>query len=67
MEMLEANWRTFCALKGVDEASVNIGMKERVAKVLEESGFAQQRTSEMDVDDFLKLLAAFHRDGIHFC
>ncbi|KDE02571.1 hypothetical protein MVLG_06874 [Microbotryum lychnidis-dioicae p1A1 Lamole] len=37
-----------------------------LAKVLEESGFAEQRAAKMDVDDFLKLLTIFHKYHLHF-
>lgn len=34
--------------------------------VLEETGCAEKRAAKMDVDEFLELLEAFHRRGIHF-
>ncbi|EOD14862.1 hypothetical protein EMIHUDRAFT_197460 [Emiliania huxleyi CCMP1516] len=37
-----------------------------VMKVLEETGFAEERTAKLDQDDFLRLLAAFNAVGIHF-
>ena len=46
------------------DASSNI--KALVMQVLESTGFADSRANKMDIDDFLKLLDAFHAVGIHF-
>ncbi|TIA92035.1 hypothetical protein E3P89_01257 [Wallemia ichthyophaga] len=64
-DMLESNRKAWLAEKNemIDD-SVNI--KERVEKILVQSGFAESRAAKMDVDDFLKLLSAFHDDNIHF-
>ena len=37
-----------------------------VEGVLEATGFAEQRSAKMDVDDFMLLLAKFNEAGIHF-
>ncbi|KAI6143113.1 S-adenosyl-L-methionine-dependent methyltransferase [Pisolithus tinctorius] len=65
MEMLEKNWRTWCSLQNkmiMDDANI----KEIVANVLNSTGYSDQRAAKMTVDDLLKLLAAFHDEGIHF-
>ncbi|KAI6145894.1 S-adenosyl-L-methionine-dependent methyltransferase [Pisolithus tinctorius] len=65
MEMLEKNWRTWCSLQNkmiTDDANI----KEIVANVLNSTGYSDQRAAKMTVDDLLKLLAAFHDEGIHF-
>lgn len=41
-------------------------VKEKIEKVLTETGFSDQRSAKMDQTDFLKLLFAFHQVGIHF-
>jgi 18S rRNA (adenine1779-N6/adenine1780-N6)-dimethyltransferase len=41
-------------------------MKQKIADILEESGFAERRSRTMDIDDFLKLLAAFNKENIRF-
>jgi len=65
LEMLEKNYKTFCALKNVVvEPGLNI--KDKVMAVLTESEFLEARPAKMDIDDFLQLLAAFNRAGIHF-
>ncbi|KAG6890229.1 hypothetical protein C0995_010242 [Termitomyces sp. Mi166 len=64
MKMLEQNRRTWLAAQEmmVDDTPINT----IVDKVLEEVEFTETRASKMDVDDLLKLLAAFHEAGIHF-
>ena len=42
------------------------GFKERVLGVLRSGGFEEQRSAKLAQDDFLRLLAAFNRTGIHF-
>jgi 18S rRNA (adenine1779-N6/adenine1780-N6)-dimethyltransferase len=44
----------------------DFNMKQKVAEVLETSGFAERRSRTMDIDDFLKLLAAFNKENIRF-
>ncbi|KAL7278578.1 rRNA adenine dimethylase [Trametes coccinea BRFM310] len=65
MEMLESNWKTWASVNNV---MVEDGMnfKQKVEQVLEETGFAESRAAKMDINDLLKLLAAFHDVGIHF-
>lgn len=46
---------------------VSAEFKALVASVLERGGFEQMRPAKMTQDDFLRLLAAFNAEGIHFC
>ncbi|KDE02818.1 dimethyladenosine transferase [Microbotryum lychnidis-dioicae p1A1 Lamole] len=64
-EMLESNHKAWCA---ENDQMIEDGFKisTLLAKVLEESGFAEQRAAKMDVDDFLKLLTIFHKYHLHF-
>ncbi|KAI1825249.1 rRNA adenine dimethylase [Xylaria intraflava] len=41
-------------------------VKEKVRKVLEETELAESRSAKLHENDFLKLLAAFNGEGIHF-
>ncbi|KAJ2089633.1 Dimethyladenosine transferase, partial [Coemansia sp. S100] len=66
MQMLESNYKTFCASNEV-MMEEGFDIKQRVLGVLDKLGFAETRASKMDIDDFLKLLAAFHDADIHFC
>ncbi|CAD6893700.1 unnamed protein product [Tilletia controversa] len=65
LEMLEANWRSWCSEKEIpiDESKP---FSSRVDDVLSLTGFTENRAAKMDIDDLLKLLAAFHDAGIHF-
>ena len=40
--------------------------KDKISKVLKESGYEEERTNKLKLDDFLKLLSAFNSAGIHF-
>ena len=42
------------------------GFKERVLGVLRGGGFEEARSAKLAQDDFMRLLAAFNRAGIHF-
>lgn len=65
LEMLEANWKTWCAENGqVPDASVSFASK--VDGVLRRMDMSERRAAKLDVDDLLALLSAFHEDGIHF-
>jgi 18S rRNA (adenine1779-N6/adenine1780-N6)-dimethyltransferase len=64
LSMLESNYKTYCALNGLMVDDVD--MKEMVMKVLEETNLGQERAAKMDIDDFLRLLNAFHQVNIHF-
>ncbi|KAH8086447.1 putative rRNA (adenine-N6,N6-)-dimethyltransferase [Filobasidium floriforme] len=64
-ELLEGNYKTWCAETGKiieDE----LDFKAKIETILQESGYAEERAAKMDVDDLLKLLAAFNVEGIHF-
>jgi 18S rRNA (adenine1779-N6/adenine1780-N6)-dimethyltransferase len=63
--MIEANYKTWCAQQ---DCMIEDGFdcKTMVVGILEGAGYAEHRASKMDIDDFLKLLAAFHQSGIHF-
>lgn len=65
-EMLERNWRTLMSQRG--EA---IPQGQTFATVLsavlnEDTDYADKRAAQMDVDDLLRLLASFHKRGVHF-
>ncbi|KAF9228081.1 rRNA adenine dimethylase [Gyrodon lividus] len=65
LEMLEKNWRTWCSEqnKMVEDG---VSMKPKVEEVLSSTGYSAQRAAKMTIDDLLKLLSAFHDEGIHF-
>ncbi|KAK9894995.1 rRNA adenine dimethylase [Cystobasidium minutum MCA 4210] len=76
-EMLESNYKAWRKAKiekeggtadmqmdGQEEEEWNVD--DVLEEVLEETGCAEKRAAKMDVDEFLVLLEAFHKRGIHF-
>ncbi|AOA62985.1 18S rRNA dimethylase [Komagataella phaffii CBS 7435] len=75
IEILEKNYKTYLATIAaennqmfVEEPDNNMTdlIKEKVNLVLDQTGFSDQRAGKLDQVDFLKLLYAFHKVGIHF-
>eukprot|EP00762_Andalucia_godoyi_P005801 ANDGO_06966.mRNA.1 putative dimethyladenosine transferase len=68
IEMLETNYRTFCAASSTpcSASSEELDMKTKVIGLLEEHGFAEKRSSKMDQDDFMYILAIFNKNNLHF-
>merc|ERR1712117_177395 len=63
--MLEKNYRVHLSVKG-EEMPEAVDMKAMVDEVLAEIDFREKRARITDIDDFMKLLHAFNRRGIHF-
>jgi len=40
--------------------------KQKLMSILEREGYAEKRSSKLSLDDYLKLLYAFNREGVHF-
>lgn len=40
--------------------------KERIIEIIQQSGYGDHRAAKMSIDDFLKLLLAFNKEGFHF-
>lgn len=40
--------------------------KEKIVAVLKEGGYLEKRGIKMDLDDYLKLLYLFNKNGVHF-
>ncbi|KAF8244788.1 rRNA adenine dimethylase [Wilcoxina mikolae CBS 423.85] len=68
MEIVERNYRTWCATNevGKRKGKVQELVKKKVEKVLEETEMADKRAVKCEEGDFLKLLYAFNQEGIHF-
>ncbi|KAH7909985.1 S-adenosyl-L-methionine-dependent methyltransferase [Hygrophoropsis aurantiaca] len=65
IDMLDKNWRTWCSEQNkMIEDDVN--MKTKVEGILTDTGYSDNRAAKMTLDDLLKLLSAFHDEGIHF-
>lgn len=48
------------------KSKVALIVKKKVNTVLEKTGLTEKRARQCDQNDFLKLLLAFHDEGIHF-
>jgi 18S rRNA (adenine1779-N6/adenine1780-N6)-dimethyltransferase len=74
LDILEKNYKAFLQYLGEQKGEILLDdtanyteiVKEKVDKVLEETGFGDKRSAKLDQTDFLKLLYAFHQVGIHF-
>ncbi|GAA99021.1 hypothetical protein E5Q_05710 [Mixia osmundae IAM 14324] len=64
-EMLESNHKAWYSQQN-KRLPNDFDIAELLETILSESGFAQTRGAKMGVEDFLSLLADFHRHGIHF-
>ncbi|WFD31544.1 18S rRNA (adenine(1779)-N(6)/adenine(1780)-N(6))-dimethyltransferase [Malassezia sp. CBS 17886] len=65
VEMLEANWKTWCAENHVT-INPSVPFQDKVDGVLKRLDMGECRAAKLDVDDLLALLSAFHDEGIHF-
>ncbi|XP_018017574.1 probable dimethyladenosine transferase [Hyalella azteca] len=65
MKTLLTNYRVWCA-KHNRKFPEDFDMKAKVEAVLEECGMLQSRARSMEQEDFMKLLLAFNKAGIHF-
>ncbi|XP_071546826.1 dimethyladenosine transferase isoform X1 [Panulirus ornatus] len=65
LQTLDKNYKTWCSLqeKKIPEGFV---LKEKVQEILIDGKFDKKRARQMDQDDFLALLHAFNKEGIHF-
>ena len=63
--MMEKNYKVQCSLAGRPVPD-GFNIKEEVDKVLTSIEFNEKRARIMDIDDFMKLLHAFNKAGIHF-
>ncbi|XP_075215250.1 dimethyladenosine transferase-like [Lycorma delicatula] len=65
LALLEKNYTTACSLmnKAIPEG---FDIKEKIESILSDCGAAEKRARVMDIDDFIMLLHAFNKEGIHF-
>lgn len=73
MGILEKNYKSFMSVQAANagedvDMTVNVAevVKSKVNTVLEDTGLGEKRAGKCDETDFLKLLYAFHKVGIHF-
>jgi 18S rRNA (adenine1779-N6/adenine1780-N6)-dimethyltransferase len=65
LELLDSNVKTLASLRG-EALPAEWDVKRAVEAVLTETEFSDVRASRMDVDDFLRLLNAMNKAGVHF-
>lgn len=64
--VIEENVRTHMSLMSLPLPDPFPDMKSLVEQVLTEEGYSDRRAAQMDIDDFIRLLAAFNAKGVHF-
>ncbi|KAK9890550.1 hypothetical protein WA026_010626 [Henosepilachna vigintioctopunctata] len=62
---LEKNYRLYCSLNN-QEFPENFDIKTKIENILSEIDAEKYRARTMDVDDFMRILLAFNKEGIHF-
>lgn len=65
VDMCEKNYRTWCA-QNEQMIEADFDMKSKIVNILTELEMNETRAAKMDIDDFLRLLLAFNKAGIHF-
>lgn len=65
VDMCEKNYRTWCA-QNEHMIEADFDMKSMIVNILTELEMNETRAAKMDIDDFLRLLLAFNKAGIHF-
>uniref|UniRef100_A0A7S4EUJ1 rRNA adenine N(6)-methyltransferase n=1 Tax=Chrysotila carterae TaxID=13221 RepID=A0A7S4EUJ1_CHRCT len=73
LQLMSDNLKTHLAMAGgmndnpAEEAMPEVpDVKEIVNSVLEDSGYGEQRSTKLELDDFMALLAKFNERGLHF-
>lgn len=62
---LEKNYKVYCSKNNVTLDS-DFDIKTKVESILAANGAEGKRARTMDIDDFMELLCAFNKEGIHF-
>jgi len=69
IKLLEQNYKTYRTLNqmaDLEEISSS-AFKEKVIGILNANDFADKRSRQLDLDDFLRLLNCFNSESIRFC
>uniref|UniRef100_A0A6B2LBM7 rRNA adenine N(6)-methyltransferase n=1 Tax=Arcella intermedia TaxID=1963864 RepID=A0A6B2LBM7_9EUKA len=64
-ELLSQNYKTLASLNGLP-ALTDEQIKDKVIEILDNNNYDEKRSGKMDLDDFLKLLVLFNKEGLHF-
>ncbi|KAJ1347218.1 hypothetical protein KIN20_002226 [Parelaphostrongylus tenuis] len=65
IELIEKNYRRVCSLLN-KPLQKDLDVKKLVEETLTDAGFADKRARTMTIEQFLGLLLAFNKAGIHF-
>lgn len=65
LRMIETNYKIWRAAQN-SSAPLVTNMKATIEEILKETGLDDQRASKVNLDQYLELLLAFNRRGIHF-
>jgi 18S rRNA (adenine1779-N6/adenine1780-N6)-dimethyltransferase len=66
VSLLEKNYQTYCAQNDL-LVEDTFSMKDKIMKVLDQTGLGGERAGKCSESDFLKLLQAFREENIFFC
>lgn len=67
LRMLEANYKVWCQEQGVSSIHGKDSMKTLIEEVLnQETSLGERRASKVSLDEYLELLLAFNKRGVHF-
>ncbi|UYV64005.1 DIMT1 [Cordylochernes scorpioides] len=65
INLVMKSYQAFCATNKID-ISEDFDIKGKVLDILNKNNFADKRARHLDIDDFLKLLVVFNKEGIYF-
>jgi len=63
---LTRNYATTQNISGNDLNTLQKVVQEKIETILSSPDFSEKRARNLDVDDFMKLLLVFNKEGIHF-
>ncbi len=66
LRMIETNYKIWRSASSSNTGSPITDMKAVIEEVLTETGLSDQRANKVNLDQYLELLLAFNRRGIHF-
>lgn len=66
LKLLEQNRKTIKSLNGEMETEDSESVQEILERIFSQPRYKDKRARNLDLDDFLQLLADFNQEGIHF-
>ncbi|XP_014226831.1 probable dimethyladenosine transferase [Trichogramma pretiosum] len=65
LKLINENYEVYCSHNNIPIPD-NFNIKEKVDDILTMHKIAEMRARTMDADDFIRVLTAFNKEGIHF-